>query len=186
MNAQLKKLIIQYSELERAVQELVSAQCREVCGLCTACCCRADLCEEALESPFLCAVHGRDELDSDRYGFLRETGCALEIGRPPVCYEFFCDELQAAQPDALHRNVLLVLGRLPAYAGANALGNAHLVEIMQKEQLDHLAFQRLEKQMQTANEALDCIRAFYNEGTLPEHSRRVFDRIAVSSDSAED
>ncbi|MCC7299484.1 MAG: hypothetical protein IT583_00185, partial [Verrucomicrobia bacterium] len=99
MNSKLIRLLGKYKELERDVQELVSAQCRDVCALCTACCCRADLCEEALESPFLHAAHGRDELESDRYGFLTETGCSLEIGRPPVCYEFFCDELMAAQPD---------------------------------------------------------------------------------------
>ena len=180
MKRELKHLIEEYTELEREVQELVSAQCREVCGLCTACCCRADLCEEALESPFLCAVHGKDELDSDRYGFLTETGCALEIGRPPVCYEFFCDELMAAQPDDLHREVLLILGRLPAYAGRDAHGDAHWVEIMQKEELEHLAFQRLEKQMQNAREALDCIHTFYNEGALPENSRRALSRITAS------
>jgi hypothetical protein len=173
MNRQLKHLIKEYAELERGVQELVSAQCREGCELCTACCCRADLCEEALESPFLCAVHGLDKLDSDRYGFLTETGCALKIGRPPVCYEFFCDELQAAQPDELHRDVLLVLGRLPAYAGENAHGETHLVEIMNAEELEHLAFQRLEKQMQECFQALEIIRTFYNTGTLPN------DRAAV-------
>lgn len=183
MNSKLKHLLEEYAELERDVQELVSAQCREVCALCTACCCRADLCEEALDSPFLRAVHDRNELDSDRYGFLTETGCALELGRPPVCYEFFCNELLEAQPDALHRNVLKILGRLPAYAGENAHGDAHLVEIMQEEELEHLAFHRLEKQLQNAREALDCIRSFYDEGTLPEHSRKVLSRITASSEN---
>lgn len=182
MRRQLKNLIEEYTELEREVQDLVSAQCRAVCGLCTICCCRADLCEEALESPFLCAVHGRNKLESERYGFLTETGCGLEIGRPPVCYEFFCDELMAAQPDDLHRDVLRILGRLPSYAGENAYGEAHLVEIMQAEELEQLAFQRLQKQLQTAREALDYIYAFYNEGALPEHSRRALGRITVSSE----
>jgi hypothetical protein len=178
MKKELNRLIEEYTALESEVQELVSAQCRAGCELCTACCCRADLCEEALESPFLCAVHGRTELDSDRYGFLTETGCGLEIGRPPVCYEFFCDELQAAQPDAVHREVLLVLGRLPAHAGKNAHGESHLVEIMHEEELEHLAFQRLEKQIQQAREALDCIRAFYNEGALSGRAVAILQRIS--------
>jgi hypothetical protein len=186
MDSRLKHLIAEYAELERGVQELVSVQCREVCGLCTSCCCRADLCEEALESPFLCAVHGRDELESDRYGFLTETGCALEIGRPPICYEFFCNDLLAAQPDDLHRDVLRILGRLPAYAGENAHGEAHLVEIMQEDQLEQLAFHRLEKQMQNASEALDCIRAFYNEEVLPEHSRKALNKISIDHQSRDD
>jgi hypothetical protein len=54
---------------------------------------------------------------------------------------------------------------------------------MQAEDLEHLAFQRLEKQMQNAREALDCIRAFYNEGTLPEHSRRALSRITASTEN---
>ncbi len=183
MNNRLKHILENYTELEREVQVLVSAQCRDICALCTACCCRADLCEEALESPFLCAVHGRDELESDGYGFLTETGCGLEIGRPPICYEFFCSELLEAQPDAVHRKVLKILGRLPAYAGENASGEAHLVEIMQAEQLEHLAFQRLETQLQNARDALDVILAFYNEGTLPEHSRKILSKITVSTEN---
>lgn len=175
MKTKLKHLIEEYIELERGVQELVSAQCRPVCELCTACCCRADLCEEALESPFLCAVHGRNELESDRYGFLTETGCALEIGRPPVCYEFFCDELMATQPDDLHRDLLRILGRLPTYAGENARGDTHLVEIMQEEELDRLSFQRLENRRQKSFEALACIRSILSGQTnLEEISRFIY------------
>ncbi|MCC7300184.1 MAG: hypothetical protein IT583_03805, partial [Verrucomicrobia bacterium] len=121
----------------------------------------------------------RDELESDRYGFLTETGCSLEIGRPPVCYEFFCDELMAAQPDDLHRHLLRILGRLPTYAGQKAHGDAHLVEIMQEEELEHLAFQRLEKQIEESFQALEILRTFYNEGTLPDSADRVLHKITV-------
>ena len=183
MNSQLKHLLEEYAELEQAVQELVSAQCREVCELCTACCCRADLCEEALESPFLRLLHGRDELESDRYGFLTETGCALELGRPPVCYEFFCAELLAAQPDNQQRELLCILGRLPAFAGQNAYGDAPLAEIMQEEELEHLAFQRLEKQLQESFKALEILRTFYNTGALPNDADRVLDRISPSPEN---
>jgi hypothetical protein len=182
MKTELKHLLEEYAELERGVQELVIAQCREACELCTACCCRADLCEEALGNPFLRLLHGRDELESDRYGFLTETGCTLEIGRPPVCYEFFCAELLAAQPDDLQRELLRILGRLPAFAGQNAYGDSPLAEIMHEEELEHLDFQRLEKQLQESFQALEILRTFYNTGALPEHSRRALDRIAVSSE----
>lgn len=177
MNPRLNRLLKEYAELERSVQELVNAQCRDICALCTSCCCRADLCEEALESSFLKLLHSRNGLESDAYGFLTETGCALETGRPPVCYGFFCEELLAAQPDDLHCDVLKILGRLPAYAGKNAHGEAHLVEILRDEQLDHLAFLRLEKQLQNAREALDCIRTFYSTGTLPGTANRILRRI---------
>ncbi len=182
MKTELKHLLEEYAELERGVQELVNAQCREVCALCTACCCRADLCEEALESPFLRLLHSRDDLESDRYGFLTETGCALELGRPPVCYEFFCAELLADQPDDLQRDLLRILGRLPAHAGQNARGDAPLAEIMDEEELEQIRFQALEKQLQESFQALEILRTFYNTGALPEHSRRALDRIAASSE----
>jgi hypothetical protein len=183
MDSRLKHLLEEYAELERGVQELVNAQCREACELCTACCCRADLCEEALESPFLRLLHSRDELESDRYGFLTETGCALELGRPPVCYEFFCAELLAAQPDDLQRDLLRILGRLPTYAGQNAYGSASLAEIMDKEELEHLAFQRLEKQLQESFQALEILNTFYNTGALPNDANRVLNRISTSSEN---
>lgn len=179
MNNRLKKFLKEYAELERGVQALVSAQCCESCGLCTARCCRADICEEALDSPFLQALHGKKELDSDRYGFLTECGCGLEIGRPPVCYEFFCDEILEAQPDELRRDVLRILGYLPTFTGENALDDTHLVEIMQVEQLDGINFQTLENQLQQSFHALEIIRTFYNDGVLPEGSRRVLERIPV-------
>jgi len=172
MNVRLRSFIETYLELERGVQELVLPQCQELCGLCTACCCRADICEEALGSPFLRLLHKKNDLESDRYGFLTESGCALEIGRPPVCYEFFCEDLLAAQPDDLHREMLCLLGQLPNYAGQNAHGEAHLVEIMQEEELDHLAFQRLEKQLKTAFEALTCIRGILSGETDPNTIQR--------------
>jgi hypothetical protein len=179
VNSQLKHLMEEYAELERSVQELTIAQCHGVCELCTACCCRADLCEEALESPFLRLLHRLDGLESDRYGFLTETGCALKIGRPPVCYEFFCEDLLATQPDDFHRRLLCILGQLPNHAGQNAHGDAHLVEIMQEEELEHLAFQRLEKQVQESFQALEILHSFFNEGALPDHADRVLQRIST-------
>jgi hypothetical protein len=179
MNPRLTHLIQDYAALERGVQELTVSLCRDGCELCTACCCRADICEEALDSPFLRLLHQRDELESDAYGFLTQTGCALEIGRPPVCYEFFCEDLLAAQPDDLHRDLLRILGQLPNHAGHNARGDAHLVEIMHAEELDQLAFQRLEKQMQESFQALEILQGFFNEGTLSAHTLELVRRIPL-------
>lgn len=183
MNTELKYLLEEYAALERGVQDLVRAHCCGVCGLCiVACCCRADICEEALESPFLQLLHQKTGLESDAYGFLTETGCSLPVGRPPICYEFFCEELLDAQPDDLHRRLLRILGALPTHAGQSAYGEAHLVEIMKEEALDHLAFQRLERQMQESFQALEILQAFFNEGTLPEDADRVLKRIRLSED----
>jgi hypothetical protein len=182
MNSLLEHLLEEYAELERGVQELVSAQCRPICELCTTCCCRADICEEALESPFLRRLHGRSELESDRYGFLTATGCALNVGRPPVCYEFFCGDVLGAMPDALHSQLLRILGALPMHAGQNAHNGAHLTEIRREADLDQADFQTLEKQMQESFQCLEILRGFFNEGTLPEDAGRVLNRIALSEE----
>ncbi|MCU0856997.1 MAG: hypothetical protein MUC65_01150 [Pontiellaceae bacterium] len=181
MNSRLNHLLEEYADLERGVQGLISAQCRETCELCTARCCRADICEEALDSPFLQTLHGHTELESDRCGFLTEYGCSLEIGRPPVCYEFFCEEILESQPDELHRDVLRILGRLPAFAGEQAHGKTHLVEIMQEDRLEKLNFQTLEKRLHQSFRMLEIIRTFYIEGTLPEDACKTLRQIPVSA-----
>lgn len=182
MTPRLKKFLDGYAALERRVQELVRAQCQEICRYCAVRCCRADICEEALHSPFLRALHQRSELETDRYGFLTECGCALDLGRPPVCYEFFCEEILNAQPDELHRKVLTVLGRLPGCAGELVPGETHLSEIRQPEQLEKLDLQTLENQLRQCFQTLDLIETFYAEGSLPEESRKVLELIRVPSE----
>jgi hypothetical protein len=179
MNPRLQKLLAVYADLERGVQDLVLAQCRDTCAICSICCCRADICEEAVESPFLRALHGQEQLHSDRYGFLTESGCALDIGRPPVCYEFFCGDLMAGQPDDECRTRLRILGALPDHAGQNALPGIHLVEIMQADQLEQINFPALEKQMEEAVQALGTLRRFYGEGVLPENGSRILQNIRL-------
>jgi hypothetical protein len=78
--------------------------------------------------------------------------------------------------------VLRTLGALVAHAGRNAHAGAHLVEIMQEEQLDHLAFQTLEKQLDESFQALEIIRAFYHNGELPDGAEAVLDRITFSEE----
>jgi len=183
MNVRLSHFIETYSELERGVQELVSAQCGPVCGLCTvACCCRADLCEEALESRFLRLLHNKKALESDRYGFLTESGCSLRTGRPPVCYEFFCEELLDSLPDEQHRNMLRILGRLPAHVGEKALGEQHLTEISDANALESLNFQVLGKKLQESFQCLEFLRSFFDQKTLRAGADRVLSRIEIAED----
>ncbi|MBM4153245.1 MAG: hypothetical protein FJ220_06970 [Kiritimatiellaceae bacterium] len=182
MKTRLNQLREGYAELERGVQELVQATCSSTCALCTSCCCRADICEEALESPFLRELHQQDDLLSDRYGFLTESGCSLPQGRPPICYEFFCDGILSDQPDELYRDVLRILGRLPAFAGENALNGQHLTEIMDASQLEKINFEDVEAQLQLSLHALEIIQAFYTDGTLTERSRQVLGQIGLVND----
>ncbi len=182
MNSELKQFIERYTELEYEVQRLVTGLCNSLCAQCTQICCRADICEEAIESPFLRLINKRTELDSDAYGFLTPTGCGIKIGRPTVCYEYFCYDHLYYQPDEVHEKVMRVLGALPAHATRNAIGDAPLSEILQEEKLNEADFQTLEKQLDESFQALEAIQTFYNEGTLPESSDRALDQITFSEE----
>jgi len=182
MNPKLNQFVERYTELEREVQKLVTGLCNSLCSQCTQICCRADICEEAIESPFLRMINGRTELDSDAYGFLTPTGCALEIGRPTVCYEYFCYDHLYYQPDEIHVKVMRVLGALPAHATRNAIGDAPLAEILQEEKLDQADFQTLEKQLDESFQALEIIKTFYSDNSLPDASEQLLDRITFSEE----
>lgn len=180
MVPELKHFIERYTKLEREVQRLVTGICYELCAQCTQICCRADICEEAIESPFLRLINQRTALDSDAYGFLTPTGCGIETGRPTVCYEYFCHDHIYYQPDDLHAKIMRILGALPAHATRNAIGDAPLAEILDEEKLNEADFQTLEKQLDESFQALEIIKTFYNEETLPDDADRVLDRITFS------
>ena len=182
MNPKLEQFIERYTELEREVQKLVTGLCNSLCSQCTQICCRADICEEAIESPFLRLINRRTELDSDAYGFLTPTGCGLEIGRPTVCYEYFCYDQLYHQPDEVHEKVMKVLGALPAHATRNALDDTPLSEILQEEKLNEVDFQTLEKNMDECFQALDIIKTFYNENTLSDSADKILDQITFSEE----
>lgn len=161
------QILWRYAALEREVQLLIGSRCGTACELCSACCCRADICEEVFESPFLKKLHGQSTGStsfSDRYGWLTERGCGLALGRPPVCYEFFCDEILAVQPDDTHRYLLHLLGTLVSYIGKNVLGHAHLVEITDETELDRLSLEPFKERLHQARSALEHVRFFYDNG----------------------
>lgn len=177
MNPKLKNLTELYADLERGMQEIIRVQCSPLCSQCTQICCRADICEEALESPFLRLVHRQSDIFSDRYGFLTENGCGLEVGRAPVCHEYFCSDQLYHQPDETHEKMLCILGALIGHAGRNALGNTHLVEIMQEEQLETISFKTLEKQFMESFKALEILKTFFDDGTLSDRDEAFLSTI---------
>ncbi|MFA5687944.1 MAG: hypothetical protein WC959_02150 [Kiritimatiellales bacterium] len=154
MNLRLQHFAESYAALEQRVQNFIHSICAGSCTLCSTCCCRADLCEEALDSPFLKMLHRRDELESDAYGFLTETGCALTAGRPPVCYEFFCAELLAGI-DAETGNLLRIAGELLLAAG-NISGDLQIADLSAAE-LARLDLTVLENQLCAAENIMNQI-----------------------------
>jgi hypothetical protein len=172
-----------YAELESAVRELMAGQFSDTCGMCTACCCRADICEEAASSAFLSLLlkrQGRVAADmDDRYGWLDLNGCSLEYGRPPVCHTYFCDELLARLADDETRHAIRVLGRLMECIGEDALNGWHLVEIMDSADLEKVDFDALFQRMEAAQAAFEAIGHFFETGRFDASDRELLDAIAV-------
>lgn len=179
MNDTLKSYIEQYTELELGMRAMINRKGNSLCGQCTRCCCDIIICEEALKSPFLKLVHQQTDQFKEKIGFLAPTGCTLKKGRPSVCYEYFCDDHFYYQPDDLHAEVLKILGGLLNHATRNAQGEIPLDDVMSEEALDHLDFQRLDKQMQESLQALEIISSFYRDKTLSEESLTALRQIRL-------
>lgn len=175
--ASLEQLIDSYATLEREIRDMMVELFSGTCGMCTACCCRADICEEATESAFLSLLLkkqglGETEMD-ERYGWLDLHGCSLKFGRPPVCYSFYCDELLARLPDDEIRFSANVLGKLIHHIGQKALGGWHLVEIMDPADLEKVNYDRLFQRLDEAQAAFDIIKSYLGTGSLNKSERDV-------------
>ena len=117
---------------------------------------------ESRESSFLSAVLRRmppAAAWNDEKGWLTPGGCSLSVGRPPVCYAFYCKPIADARPTPEAAYALAVLSALMGYAGRNAYGRRHLVELFD---LTHLNLNRLEKQCGTAGKVLAHLAAFWD------------------------
>ncbi len=175
-----------YAELEQSVCRLIKELFSDTCALCTACCCRADICEEATQSAFLSQLLLRQGLSEenmdDRYGWLDLHGCSLEYGRPTICYAYFCDQLLARLPDDDARLTAQVLGQLMDHIGHNALGNLALVEIRNPDDLEKLDHNQLLQRMKEAGAALVVINEYLQAGRLSLADRAVLAEIKIPED----
>ncbi len=85
--------------------------------------------------------------------------CALTVGRPPVCYTFFCDALMHSQSIDHNRDALRTLGRLLTNIGQNALGRRHLVEILDSDTLSRVNPNKIQTRLNDANSTLARIES---------------------------
>ena len=179
MTDQLQSYIQRYTELEASVRVLIARKGNSLCAQCSCICCDAVMCVEAMKSPFLKLIHQQtDEYDPEK-GFLSSTGCVLKKGRPSVCYEYFCDDHFYFQPDALHEEVLKIIGSLLFHASRNAQGDVSLDEILEEEELDSADFQTLEKMINESFQALEIIQAYYRDGTLSPEAHQLLKQIQI-------
>ncbi len=115
----------------------------------------------------------------EKYGWLDLSGCTLEYGKPPVCYAYFCDQLLARLPDDDTRYVTTVLGKLMYHTGLNALGDWHLVEIMNPDDLDSVDLAAVSCQLEEAHAAYAVIEHFIQAGRLTSSDREILARITT-------
>ena len=159
----LSKIIEKYAAFETQVRIYCDRICRNYCSACKGVCCKPEYCAETLTSPFLRRIRQRfasDAVYSEARGWLTPTGCALPVGRPPVCYQFFCRTIQDAQPTAQSRFAIAILSNLVAHAGKKACGQKHIVELQDASQLKRVNLSRFEKQLNEAENAFMPVRAY--------------------------
>ena len=180
----IHNLLPLYAELEILIRRIMTSLCSDTCAMCTVCCCRADICEEAVESAFLSRLLTRQGLAAndmdDRYGWLDLNGCSLEYGRPPICYAYFCDQLLARLPDEETVLAATVLGKLLHHVGEHSLGELHLVDIKADTVLDKVNTEQLFKQLDEARAAFQVIDEFFKTGRLSLSDREVLAVITTA------
>ena len=181
----LDHLIERYSDLEYGIREKMAQLFCGICGMCTACCCRADICEEATQSAFLSLLLKKQGLSKDKmdekYGWLDLHGCSLDYGRPPVCYSYYCDELLERLPDDEARLSAKILGNLIFHIGRNALGGWHLVEIMDPKDLEKVDYPQLFQCLKEAEVAYSVIDDYLQSGRLSLADRSVLETITTET-----
>ncbi len=167
--ADLDILLREYGQFEDRLRTAMTGMCAVHCCVCTRVCCREELCRETFESPFLrllCQKYPPSAEYDSRNGWLTKTGCALSIGRAPVCYHFLCSEIMISRPTPLDGYMLEVLAALVNHVGKKALGRRHLVEILNSNDLTRVKLSRFKRKLVQAQTALDIIVDYFDHGTL--------------------
>ncbi len=174
--SELERILTEYASFETKVRKMNAALCGPYCGVCTDICCKPHFCQEAIDIPFLSLLRERfcgHLRYSKAHGWLTRTGCALSVGRPPVCYEFFCDTVMLAQGNGTRKYGFTVLSRLLSHIGRIAPGRGHLVEIMNLEDLLNLRYSRFKKRLFQAETAFETLRSFFEKEVMDD--KMIFD-----------
>jgi|SaaInlStandDraft_1057018.scaffolds.fasta_scaffold154359_2 hypothetical protein len=96
-NEVLKQIRLSHIEIESILQSIAARIPQNFCFKCTEVCCKEEICRESIESPFLNFILGDHKSNySQTDGWLnKSTGCTTVIGRPLICYEFFCQQFDS-------------------------------------------------------------------------------------------
>lgn len=157
--SKLQSAIENYIHLERIITKSISAICKPFCKRCHDICCREEICRESFDSVWLRMVltlNGHSILHyNDSTGWLGTDGCTIQVGRPPVCHEYFCTKIISELKIAPVKLIVEGLSGLIPLVGANIIGNDHLVtatitDELRQANLDKL-LERLEAYLKVAD-----------------------------------
>ncbi len=115
-----------YTSLEKKIQQRISEISQPICTKCTSRCCKEEICRESIESNFLSILIKDQQIRYDpQNGWISPLGCGLSYGRPLVCYEFFCEQIEGSNKFQTS-NMQQAVKEFVAI-GSKAHGNAHLI-----------------------------------------------------------
>ena len=177
----VKRILKEYAEFETEVIAFTSELLGPWCSNCKGDCCKAECCRESLESPFLSILiskHLPNAPFSDHEGWLTKSGCALAVGRPPVCFEFLCDRVLDARPAPIYRYAMVVLSKLVSYTGQRANGRSHLVEIMDPSDLSAISPDSFGRRLTGARKAFKVVRSILADKPMPVDAALNLSRIS--------
>ena len=159
----LTNIMEKYATFEAEVNAYAVTFYINHCGTCKGICCKPDYCEESITSSFLRRLRQHfmpDAVYDTERGWLRSAGCALPVGRPPVCHQYLCDTILNIRPGPDFRYALTLLSNLVNHIGKKALGRKHIVELQESSELKRINFTRFEKQLDEAHTAFKRMRAY--------------------------
>jgi len=157
----LDAMMEKYAAFEREAGRAITNFCAPDCSSCMTPCCEAEVCRESLDSPFLTAIIDKypPETPYDHEnGWITERGCALEVGRPPACYDYLCDGIIASIASPRMRNAIKLLASLVSFIGEDALGSTHLAEIFNAEDLKKIDTVAFESKLAHAQDLLSNLK----------------------------
>ena len=164
----LSKIIEKYAVFEAEVGAYSKKIYFDACSVCKGGCCKKEICTESLSSPFLSRLRQRfapGAIYDSGCGWLTPSGCALPVGRPPVCHQFLCDRILNIRPSADFRYAVTILSNLVDHVGKKARGRKHIVELEYYSELKQIDFPRVEKQLNEADAAFKLVRLFLDDDT---------------------
>ena len=154
-NSGIDCLVKNYVVLEKEIQHRIRLISESYCKTCSTKCCKEVMCREAIESRFLRLIGKQNPLEYDRRsGFLSPCGCRLKIGRPLVCYEFFCTQI-LNDPVFKASNIQRLIKEFVSI-GNKAHGNTHLVCIEDLNKLSNTKKAKIELKIERLTSELEA------------------------------